>query len=177
MTDSPSRHFLALLPDAAARARLAALPLLPGGRPVHADDLHLTLAFLGDLPAFSPDALMAELARCCRTGPVEVRLDGLECWRGPRAWCAVGEGGAAAVLAEALRGRLEEFGHRHEPRAFRTHVTLQRGLQGMACDTPARPLSPAIRWTSRNLHLLASRARPVAAGQPRYEILASCPLV
>jgi 2'-5' RNA ligase len=167
-----SRYFLALTPDADARSALAALPLPPGGRRVHPDDLHLTLAFLGDLRAPSPGALLDELAAAVPgPGPTTVVLDRIELWPGPRVACAVGEAPEVAALAATLWRLLPGFGYRAEARPFRAHVALARGLPRASGAAPVVPLPQPVRWVSRELLLMASVAEPGLPGTPRYRIL------
>jgi 2'-5' RNA ligase len=172
-----SRYFLALRPDAGARSALSALPLPPGGRPVHPDDLHLTLAFLGDLRAPSPDALLVGLAPAVRgQGPTAVVLGRVEVWPGPRAACAVGEAPGVAALAAALWRLLPGFGYRAEARPFRAHVALARGLPRASGAAPDVTLPKPVRWASRELLLMASEAEPGPPGTPRDRVLGSLSL-
>jgi len=61
-----ARWFYALRPDAAAAARLGALAARLaaslGGRPLAADDIHLTLVFVGERPAADEPSLAGVLA-------------------------------------------------------------------------------------------------------------------
>jgi 2'-5' RNA ligase len=167
-----SRYFLALRPDAGARSALGALPRPPGGRPVQPEDLHLTLAFLGDLRAPSPDELLDGLAAIVPgRGPVAVVLDRVEIWPGPRVACAVGEAPEVAALAAALWRLLSGFGYRVEARSFRAHVALARGLPRASGAPPPVPLPQPVRWVSRELLLMASEAEPGPPGTPRYRVL------
>lgn len=165
------RHFLALLPDAAARAALAALAVPKGARPVHPDDLHLTLAFLGTLaPEGEASSIAAATAALSGMPLPEVRLDRLECWHESRVCCAtestpstaLGEFAArfAAVLAD--RG----LGAAAGP-PFRAHVTLAR--LGRGAPPPDGPLVPALSWRPEGLALLASGAIPQPGA--RYRVL------
>lgn len=164
----PTRYFLALLPDEPARERLAALCHPADGRCVLAPDLHLTLAFLGDLRAGTAAELMDRIGAAVLRRPVEVVLDRIEAWRGPRALCAVGEVPAVAALSEALWEDLVDLGYHRDTRPFRGHVTLARNLPAAVCRQAARAILPSIRWTSRELWLMASRTGPAAPGEPRY---------
>ena len=171
----PVRHFLALCPDASARQALVAVPGSRSGRVVHPEDLHLTLAFLGEL-AVAPAALGEALASAsARVGPVVVVLDRVETWPGPGAACAAGEVPRAAALSAALWQSLAAFGYRADPRPFRAHVTLARGLPRSVGETVSL-LAVPIRWTSREILLMASAADAGPAGSPRYRILGRCPL-
>ena len=171
-----ARYFLALLPDAAARIVLAGLALVEPVRRVHPDDLHLTLGFLGELRAPSPERLLEALAPACRgRGALDVVLERWETWPGPRCACVAGEAPEVAALAAALWGDLAAFGYRADPRPFRAHVTLARGLPRSAGETVS-PLPAPIGWTSREILLMASAADAGPAGSPRYRILGRCPL-
>jgi len=167
-----TRHFLALRPDEAAAARLAALCQPSDGRCVHPADLHLTLAFLGDLRAPSVEALMARLDLVCRPGPLAVVLDRIEAWRGPRALCALGDVPQVADLVDALWRELAAFGHVRDTRPFRPHVTLARKLPAAVCRRPPQALVPPVCWTATELWLLASRPEAGGPGQARYVVQA-----
>ena len=70
MPDSSQRLFFALLPDEAVRKQLRRLQKdlsQAGGRPVPAENLHLTLLFLGDVPTEKIEAVRdtaADVAGC-----------------------------------------------------------------------------------------------------------------
>ena len=166
------RVFFASWPDEATRAalRAAAGPQLAGaGRVVPADNLHLTLEFLGNVPA-------AQLARLAAIGAALawpatlVLLDRLDVW--PRARVVVAAPSApppALIELQAeLRGRLGAAGFRVDAHPFRPHVTLAR-------DAPAAPratLAPPVAWPLAELALIASQAAP---GASRYRPLARWP--
>ena len=170
------RYFLALLPDAAARIALAGPAPAEPVRRVHPDDLHLTLAFLGELRAPSPERLLEALVPACRgCGAIYVVLERTETWPRPRAACAAGEVPRAAALSTVLWQSLAAFGYRADPRPFRAHVTLARGLPRSVGETVS-PFPVPIAWTSREIVLMASAADAGPAGPPRYRILGRCPL-
>jgi len=154
----PQRHFLALAPDAPARAALAAEPCPDGARPVPAADLHVTLLFLGTLaPEREPDVLQA--MRAVPAGAVRVRFDRLECWAGPRAWVAVPavEERSVADLAEAFAAALLPLvGDRltaARKLPFRTHLTIARRVPGAPAPTS---LAAPVEWQAREVLLMAS---------------------
>ncbi len=170
----PQRLFFASWPDEVTRAALlaAAGPQLPQvGRTLPAGNLHLTLVFLGNVPA-------AGLASLLRVGAAlvwpatEVRLDRLDCWPRARVLVAVTSTPPPALLElEAeLRNRLAAAGLRLAAQPFRPHVTLAR-------DVPARPaaaLAPPVAWPLAELALVASQASP---GGSCYRPLARWPRV
>lgn len=165
------RHFLALQPDDAARAALAAVPLPAGARVVHPQDLHLTLAFLDTLDA-GGEARAREaagvLVTSWRGAPPEVMLDGLEYWRGPGILCAVASRppDPLATLAGAVSEVLQAVGLPVERRPFRSHVTLARKVpRGVA---PHRPLPGVVAWRAGHVALMASTG---TAAVPRYAVL------
>jgi len=166
------RHFLALLPDAAARAALAAIAVPAGARPVHHDDLHLTLAFLGTLAPEGEASAIAAAAAAVRDVPLPaVRLDRLECWREARVCCAtetepstaLNEFAARFTAALAERGLGAAAG-----KPFLAHVTLARLGRGAPPPTDAL-LVPAVSWRPEGLALLASGAIPEPGA--RYRVL------
>jgi 2'-5' RNA ligase len=138
-----ARLFLALWPGPRLRGTLAACrdrtPWPPGAAPTATDKLHLTLHFIGSVPA----ARVAEVAAALQV-PVRafaLQLDVAECWHG----------GLAVLRPRVVPPRLQQL-HAElaaalrrltlpvEARAFRPHVTLARRA--------AQPLAPAepLRW-------------------------------
>jgi 2'-5' RNA ligase len=166
------RYFLALCPDSAARTALADVPLPPGAQPVHPDDLHLTVAFLGSLGGQGPQSLLAALAPACALPPPRVTLDASESWPGPRVFCAVGDCPDVAALAARLWQRLGVLGWVPEARPYQAHVTLARKLP--APFGPRVALPAPIRWQPGALVLMASTGR-TGSGLPRYQTVASLP--
>lgn len=133
-TESDTRRlFFALWPDGAVRERIeAALAgyLSTGrlrGRRVPSRNLHLTLAFLGEVSAEHYRCLHDAAARI-RARPFELVLSHIGHFkRAQILWL-----GAEATpkhlleLVEGLRTALEACGGRAERRAFKAHVTLMR---------------------------------------------------
>lgn len=170
---SAMRLFFAVWPDDAARAtlaRLAAGPWPRGARPVTPEQLHLTLAFLGEvdeavLPALT--ALGARLGQRC--APCRMRLTRAGLWTGGVAWLAPARTPAPlAGLVAALGAGLAELGVRADTRRFKPHITLARRAG------PWTPTAPsAIAYPIDHLALLASDTGPDGA---RYRTLARWPL-
>jgi len=128
------RLFIAVPLPADVRERAAALlpPDLPGLKPVRADLMHLTLAFLGwTADERLGDVIAAAGAATAGQGPFTLALDhaGRFPERGrPRViWLGIGAGAdelarLASAVAEALRAREIRF----DDRPFAAHLTLAR---------------------------------------------------
>ncbi len=173
MTDAPAqRLFFALWPDPAvcrALADLARRAGAKGGRPVHPEDLHLTLAFLGQVPQERFDDVIAA-AGAVSFAPFELRIDRYGWWSRSRvAWAAPAETPPPLLdLYRSLGEALSERGFPPEPRAYRPHVTLARKLgRGRAGDLE-RPLI----WKVRDFVLVSSRTH---GDPPRYRVLKRWP--
>jgi 2'-5' RNA ligase len=169
------RAFVGLFPepaDAGALARLAApLAAVPGLRPVPAERLHLTLAFLGEIDGAEADALAARLpALAAHAGPVTARTVA-PLWLPdpgtPRVLAlAVDSGGAVEALAERVRGATAHL--RRPQRPFLAHLTLAR-VRGGRRPEGASPTPATVVFRCACLGLYASRR--TAAG-PVYEPVA-----
>ena len=120
------------------------------------DNLHLTLAFLGNLPEERLDAVLAAGATV-RAAPVSLKLVRIEYWERPRLLCAVPETGneACAELVGSLRHALTTHRLPVESRLFRAHVTLVRKVRKPSMDYD---FSPAPTWSSNRLALVASES-------------------
>ena len=167
------RLFYALLPDDGVRLALAELARdvarETGGRAARAENLHLTLAFLGSVP----QERVAELAdigtkAAEAAAPFLMTLDALGvfrdagvAWAGPQATPA----GLRRVF-DAMRASLHDAALPTERRGFNPHVTLaRRCLRGLAVTT-MEPLD----WPVDSLALMASETLPEGV---RYRELAS----
>ncbi|MCX7889785.1 MAG: RNA 2',3'-cyclic phosphodiesterase [Rhodobacteraceae bacterium] len=136
------RLFVAIaLPGGLARSLAGLQARIPAGRAVPEEDLHLTLAFLGEVADREAEALHDALSGL-RGAPVEVALDGLVALGG-RVPTVLAAGVTATAALEALRRRVLGAAHaaglRPERGRFRPHVTLMRfGGRGPSPDEEAR---------------------------------------
>jgi RNA 2',3'-cyclic 3'-phosphodiesterase len=170
-----ARLFVALDLPASAREALA-LPPVPSLRPVAADALHVTLAFLGHLPE-SSIASVEEAAFSGLEGLAAPRLS-LTAWKGvpprrPRLFAVdlSDEDGRCAALAAAVQGGLIASSlYEPEKRPFWPHVTVARVR---AREKPPRvdslPDLPDMTFAATDVVLYRSR---LARSGARYEVLA-----
>ena len=172
------RLFFALWPNEDQRERLAEVvhPAVraSGGRAVPAAQLHLTLAFLGSVPAprVAPLAGIARAAaQVIPDGRIELSLDHLAHWARPRVLCALPGRAPAALgaLAERLLVALSAAGFTPDLKPFRPHVTVARKV--------VRPREaatlPAVHWRFEAFALIESRT--LESG-PVYSLLEAYPL-
>ncbi len=158
--------------------------LLPGGlpalRPVPASLLHLTLAFIGGLPA---DRLARVSAACqaaaAGSAPFDVALQGIGCFpsRGrPRVvWLGLADAGRElATLSARVREALRRGAVPFDDKPFRAHLTLARVRPGSPPGAVAgqvaalAALEPvAIRFRAEALHVVESILSPTG---PRYAL-------
>jgi 2'-5' RNA ligase len=158
MAEPSRRLFFALWPDAPTRAALAAAALAVAGRRVRripAHNLHLTLAFAGNVHA--------SIQACLEAGADSVRLPGFELcidhcghfarprmqWLGP-----VHTPAGLWELAGALRRVLADCGLEPEVPAFQAHVSIVRKRSR---PLPARPFEP-VHWSVGAFSLVESAA-------------------
>lgn len=163
------RVFFALWPDAVTAAALHArgrqLHARCGGRVMRRDTLHLTLAFLGDVPASSLDDL-GRLAARLEGKAFDLILDRSGSWQRNRiVWLAPATLPATlAALVEALGDALAAAGFRVEARPFSPHITLLRNAHA----APSDDVFPPLRWRVGGFALVASERRSEGA---RYRVV------
>ena len=163
-----ARLFFAVWPEPAAARELArvgeSLAELAGGKPVPAEKIHMTLAFLGSLGEEETGAAVAAAAGV-EAAPISMEIDSVGSFRRARVgWAAPSQPCAElAALQEALAAALRARGFRLEDRAFTPHATLVRKI---GKPVPRAPM-PAVRWRSRALTLVMS------TGDGRYEVVES----
>lgn len=168
------RAFYAILPPPDVRHALGQLAEAIGqqarGRAVPAENVHLTLAFVGAWPTSRVHALHAAGA-AVRGVPFRLTLDLLGGFRRSGiAWLGSSHPAPQLItLAGALGDALRAHEVTYEARVFRPHVTLARGTRGRGPGASIEPLA----WDVDAFSLMQSQTRPEGA---RYESLATWPL-
>jgi len=152
--DGTIRAFIAIELDDSVRAAVAeVLRCLrdgPGGdgvRWVPAENLHVTLRFLGDIPPAQVPAIAAALGEVAADQlPFQLRLGGVAGFpsaRRPRVIsCEVGPSAPLEQLAAAVERAVAELGFEPEQRRFRPHLTLGR-VRGRAHPPVTAPVTAA----------------------------------
>lgn len=151
------RLFFALWPDNDLRSALAprirALQPNGVGRPQRPDQWHVTLEFLGSVPA-SLVVAAREAAGQVRAEPCEIVFDAVEFWRRPEVLTLVARvlPPALGSLVEQLRAALAARGFEPESRPFRAHLTLARKVNHPVTLGAFEPL----RWPVEDFALVES---------------------
>jgi 2'-5' RNA ligase len=161
------RVFFALWPDALTAAALGRAAQEAaracGGRPTRPQTIHLTLAFIGNVPV---DRVMAlqQLAALVEAPCFDLQLDHIGFWRHNRIVWA-GAGGvpqALTLLASRLNGLLREADFRVEDRSFAAHVSLLRKADCRGGAERQIAFAP-LRWPVTEFVLVESVLRPEGA--------------
>jgi len=171
-------------PDAVADLERALVPLraAPGApRWTPSSRWHLTLVFLGDVPAASLAPLTAGVEPAvAATPPLTLRLAGAGrfgsrrrpavCWAGVE-----GDVAALSALAARLAAAVQVVGLPVEDRPFRAHLTLGRWRPGAPADAEVVDRLAGYRgpdWPVTEVRLLESHLGP----RPTYDVLATWPV-
>lgn len=163
MKTSPNQHriFFALWPDAATRAALLRLQPALDGRHTPAQNLHLTMAFLGLQSAEVLPQLCAILAALPGQA-ITLDLDRLGYFRRAQiAWAGMRDVPQALLqLRHALMQPLQaaHLVYEHEP-GFTPHITLSR-----RASAPALASFETIRWQASELALVESPTESGSCG-------------
>lgn len=185
-----TRTFLAIDLSDDARATLRRTlrrvgSALPGVRLVTAEDLHLTLAFLGEIDDEALAAvvkLTQEVAQ--QTSPFTLALGKLGIFGAPHAprvlWASVGgDLHRLSTLQQHLAESLELIGFPRESRPYAPHLTLARinrplvaaslaQLTTLLAEAPSHPT----RWTVAEVRVMRS---DLSANGARYTALSVAP--
>jgi len=168
---STTRLFFAIMPDDASRARLDALARemarASGGRASAAFTLHLTIVFVGTVPAEAVAEVRAA-GDSVAWPSFELRLDSLGSFaRAGIAWAAPSR--VPPELVEANRELARALADRRvqtDARPFRPHVTLVRRCSRVVDG----PIDPPIAWPVDRVVLMSSR---LLSEGPRYREIAA----
>lgn len=178
-----ARVFIALWPDAATRAELAAtgkrLHDALSGKSTRPETIHLTLVFIGDLARERIPELNAKLASIAAPS-FRIAFDRADCWRHNRiAYLAPTQPPTELFgLVTKLESALDELAIPFDRRPYTPHITLVRKAEctkanpaiGRVSDAPiAGDLIP-ITWSAKRFLLVESVTIPEGV---RYDNLGS----
>ena len=182
------RLFIAipLPPDVASRAFEILPTALPALRRVKAENLHLTLAFLG----LTPDARLGDVTAAARDAAASVSRFTLAFSRAGRfpergrprvIWLGISEGAPSVLeLGQGVSAGLRNHGLRFDDRPLAPHLTLARVVED-ASAAEAKTVGAALeglaigslRFEVSEIALVQSVLSPKG---PRYTPLATVPL-
>ena len=165
------RCFIAAWPDETTRIALASLSdhvrqRVEHRRVARPDDLHLTLAFIGDLTEQVALNLSDAVAKLHFT-PFAWQLDTLGFFKDAGVvWLgAAGETAKRLVsLGDEVRALLDQMNVAYDRRPLAPHVTLLRGVRSFAAETVA-----PIRWRISSVALYRSDPALQASRYVRIE--------
>jgi 2'-5' RNA ligase len=172
-TPGPQRLFFALWPDSKVRSALARLGGSiqgHGGRPVHPEDIHLTLVFLGGVTG-DRFGCVTEAAGGVIAPAFDLSLDRVGYWPRPRVlWCGCHPAPEPLLgLVDGLEQPLRTCGFRPEQRPYQVHLTLARKAHRVAGFELEHPIA----WSISEFVLAGSEP---GGPPPRYRILRRWPL-
>lgn len=162
------RLFAAIPLPESTRAALAAWSASSGPRPglrwTPAEQLHITLKFLGDVADDRVGRIVEALDGIAARG-FTVELERLELLgRAGVLAAAAKPAPSLSRLAGEVRSRLASFAEDPEEREFHPHITLARARRGSRVPKAhSLPPLPALEFTATCLRLYRSQTRPEGA--------------
>lgn len=184
------RLFIALNLPQKVKERISrvARPLREGGYPLRWADpgqVHITLKFLGEVPAEDQNGIVEALRRVAeKTYQFDFEIGGFGGFptlRRPRVvWVGVDPSPALRCLKQDLEWEFAALGFERETRAFQPHITLGRAERDASVgrfrglDTLAAQLLYSATISAHKLDLMRSHLSPSGA---RYSILESTRLL
>ncbi|MEV5158213.1 RNA 2',3'-cyclic phosphodiesterase [Streptomyces sp. NPDC053728] len=180
------RVFIALAPPDHAKEELAralrpAYDTHPRMRWNRIEDWHITLAFLGELPAATVPLLRPPLAGLARAHrPLCLGLHGGGIFDDRVLWSGIeGDLDGLHTLAADVRGVVRGCGVTFEERPLRPHLTLARARRGDRSSATEIVAGFAgftgVRWPAERLHLVGSNVGR-SSGPIHYRDIESWPL-
>lgn len=165
------RCFLAAWPSEEARRRCAELidsvrPYADHGRVMRAENLHLTVAFIGELD----DRAGGDIAAACRglhLPPCEWHLDAIGYFARPRVlWAGGPMSPLLAQIVQAARALLDQASVEYDHKEFVPHVTLLRDVRRY---DGSRDVRPPIAWPIEEIALYRTGRDASGARYARVE--------
>jgi 2'-5' RNA ligase len=152
------RLFFALWPDDLTRLNCAHLAqqIQSVGKPVFADNLHVTVLFLGQINNAQQQAMTAAAAQI-KPAAMQLCFDHLAYWKKPAIVCLRSRQTDAnlSLLVEQLQLAAMQNDLSFEERPYVPHVTLLRHAQSLP-----QILFEPIEWNSDGFCLVESRSTP-----------------
>ncbi|NBA93816.1 RNA 2',3'-cyclic phosphodiesterase [Pseudomonas sp. R5(2019)] len=172
-TNEPLKRLFFALPCTAAQRKAIAQWRkalgLKGGKPVPADNFHLTLMFLGAVPVAQIADICAAAAKVKTPGTaLQVPLDRLHVWRRSHVLLLAPEEAPLALLqlVYALEQAMLPLGFADPNREFRPHLTLVRDYRA---EVPEHEAPPDFRLNCSHFTLYE-------AHKGRYRVVGEWPL-
>ena len=158
------RAFVAAWPDAATRDALVRLqqslaPRLAPARPMQPRNLHLTLAFIGEIDS-STAAIIAAAVEAAEPGTVPLgwKIDRTGCFERARVvWAGAAATPSLAAASAQVRGCLDRLAVGYDHKPFVPHVTLYRDARRFEV---AGPIDEPIDWHTELVALFAATRDP-----------------
>lgn len=168
------RLFFALWPDEQVREQLVRVQQdtpRRGGRDTHAQDLHITLIFLGMVDS-SRRGCVEAAAGGIQVPAFDLIVDHTDFWPRPKiAWCGPSEIPAPLqALVDGLKSDLVDCGFEPETRPYSPHVTLARDARSSDRGLISAPFC----WHCDRFVLVTSAS---SREPPRYRIVREWPLL
>jgi 2'-5' RNA ligase len=166
------RLFFALLPSAELRQQFEKirLPYLENSiaKAVHFENLHITLAFLGDVSEFQRQCF-ENAADSLIFKPFTLSLDRVGYWRKPQIlWLGTTQiCEPLHYVVKSLHEKCHSCGFKPDVRPYQAHITLAR--QYYSRQFQSTDISP-IFWSVRNIHLMESTFSAIGV---HYKVLRS----
>lgn len=108
------------------------------------ENLHLTLAFIGEYPDAGP---VLEALSAVSFSPFELRLEGMGCF-GDLWWAGMRASAPLNALARRIRHALAENGIPFDRKRFSPHITLLRKARGAMPGIPVGSASMTVKAVS-----------------------------
>ncbi|MDO5121260.1 MAG: RNA 2',3'-cyclic phosphodiesterase [Erysipelotrichaceae bacterium] len=132
------------------------------GRFVPEENLHITLAFIGEYG--SPEPVIDALSRISFQ-PFEIELSGTGMF-GDTLWAGVKDHDKLRVLADQIRQELSSAGIPYDRKDFVPHITLVRRMKGSVKEYSVQPC----HMTVGRISLMNS---DLSSGSPHYSEISS----
>ncbi|MDO5553268.1 MAG: RNA 2',3'-cyclic phosphodiesterase [Planctomycetia bacterium] len=175
------------------KALRSAVALFPQIKWVEDEQFHVTLKFLGDVPAVELHKVIRSVERAVRTIPVyDLVFEGFGAFPNltdPRTlWVGVSDGVAETRrLAAAIDEALAPDGYRRENRLFMPHLTVgrARAKDRISVDEDSETILQLGELLAKEstrdfgcscVEEVTIYSSELSRNGPKYEVLASCPL-